>query len=57
MCLIKFYKYLESNMRWDYNNDYNIEEDFYSKKKEFAAAVISNCGAGSKRLEYIKGLF
>ncbi len=44
-------------MRWDYNNDYNIEEDFYSKKKEFAAAVISNCGAGSKRLEYIKGSF
>ena len=41
-------------MNWEYNADFNEDMDFHKNKTEFAAAVISNCGARSRRLEYIK---
>jgi alpha-1,3-fucosyltransferase len=34
----------------------NINYDFYGNKSGFAAAVISNCGGSSDRLNYIKKL-
>ena len=41
-------------MSWQLNPNFKEDTDFHADKKEFAAAVISNCGATSRRLEYIK---
>ncbi len=49
-----YYLFLDSRMNWEFNSNFNEDFDFHINKKEFAAAVISNCGAGSRRLEYIK---
>ncbi len=43
-------------MVWKENADFNADYDFHGSKKGFAAALISNCGDSSGRLEYIKEL-
>lgn len=43
-----------SYMQWKFNVNFNESSDFYAGKIKFAAAVISNCGASSRRLDYIK---
>ena len=43
-------------MSWQTNEYFNIESDFHQNKTEFAAALISNCGKNSRRLEYINQL-
>ena len=48
--LYEFY----ANFVWKLNQTFNENYDFYSLKSKFAAAVISNCEASSKRMEYIK---
>lgn len=45
-----------ADLIWSYNKEFNENYDFYKGKSEFAVAVISNCGAPSQRLEYIKQL-
>jgi hypothetical protein len=46
-----------SNMRWEKNDKFDANNlDYFDKKKNFAVAVISNCGGTSKRLEYISEL-
>ncbi len=43
-------------MHWALNESFSIDFNYHSTKIEFAAAVISNCGASSNRLNYIKQL-
>ena len=43
-------------MVWNENTDFDADYDFHGSKKGFAAALISNCGDSSGRLEYIKEL-
>ena len=43
-------------MSWETNDQFNVERDFHLNRTEFAAALISNCGRNSRRLEYIKEL-
>ena len=43
-----------SGMMWKKNPNFDVNYDFTQGKTDFAVAVISNCGAPSKRLEYIK---
>ena len=45
-----------TGMVWKENPNFNVSEDFHASKVGFAAALISNCGGSSKRLEYIKEL-
>jgi alpha-1,3-fucosyltransferase len=47
---LKNYVWIENNI------DFNVSNDFSNGKTGFAAAVISNCGGSSRRLEYIKEL-
>ena len=42
-----------SRMYWGLNETFNSEYDFSAEKTQFAAAVISNCGGNSRRIEYI----
>jgi hypothetical protein len=46
--------YQDTDFDWSINQAYDPNEDFSSGKSEFAVAVISNCGASSQRLEYIR---
>lgn len=48
-----FYESL-SPIQWRPNSGFNESFDFHESKSKFAAAVISNCGATSRRLDYIK---
>jgi glycoprotein 3-alpha-L-fucosyltransferase len=41
---------------WALNESFDENADFHGQKDKFAAAVISNCGASSRRLDYIKQL-
>lgn len=41
---------------WKENENFNIDFDYLKSKKHFASAIISNCEAQSKRLDYIKVL-
>jgi hypothetical protein len=48
-----------SSIKWrsnQGNNLFNESIDYFDKKINFAAAIISNCNEASKRLEYIKRL-
>ena len=46
-----------SQMEWKLNDQFNINNDFYSNKISFAAALISNCNRDkSNRLDYVKKL-
>jgi alpha-1,3-fucosyltransferase len=45
-----------SLIKWPVDSSFNETEDFLAKKVKFAAAVISNCGGSSKRLDYISEL-
>ena len=47
---------IQSGMQWSLNETWNEDFDFYSNKTKFAAAVISNCGHNSQRLELIDKL-
>ena len=38
---------------WRPNASFNVDYDFYADKIDFAAALISNCGAGTRRIEYV----
>lgn len=42
-----------SYMHWTPNATFNEKHDFYAAKKRFATAVIRNCGASSRRIDYI----
>lgn len=44
----------DSRMIWEPNATFKESHDFYAGKLKFATAVISNCGASSRRLDYIK---
>ena len=41
---------------WQKNNNFNEDKDYLADKNEFAAAVISNCGDNSRRLDLIRTL-
>ncbi len=43
-------------MSWSLNNSFRQDFDYHSTKIDFAAALISNCNASSRRLEYISEL-
>ena len=43
-------------MEWSLNESFNRDFDYHATKSEMAAAIISNCGAKSGRLDYIKKL-
>jgi alpha-1,3-fucosyltransferase len=45
-----------AEMDWALNDSFNQDFDFHSTKSDFAAAVISNCGGSSDRLNYIRRL-
>ena len=45
-----------ARMDWTANVLFNEEHDFHSQKTLFATAVISNCGAPSRRLDFIHEL-
>ena len=47
---------IESNFYWGKNENFNEDRDYLADKKEFAAAVISNCNDNSRRLDLIKVL-
>ena len=49
------YEY-QGNYYWKKNESFNDSHDFHSDKIDMVAALISNCGAGTKRLEYINEL-
>lgn len=49
-----FVKISKKGIKWEMNSEYNT--NFYDKKKKLAAAVISNCGAPSARMDYIRAL-
>ena len=53
-----FPSYYESKNKlvWKKNNSFDANFNYLKGKTEFAAAVISNCGATNKRLLYIKKL-
>jgi hypothetical protein len=46
-----------NGMVWKENTDFDADYDFHGSKKGFAAALISNCGDSSGRLEYIEVFF
>lgn len=46
----------DSGLYWSINETYDANADVYSRKTEFAATLISACGAPSSRTEYIKDL-
>jgi hypothetical protein len=50
-----FYEY-GANFVWKRNDSFNENYDFSLNKNRFASGVISNCGATSQRLEYIREL-
>lgn len=41
---------------WEYNRNFDETKDFLADKSGFAAAIVSNCGAGSKRIELLREL-
>jgi hypothetical protein len=41
---------IDSSMNWDLNDTFYVNYDFYGNKNGFAAAIISNCGGSSDRL-------
>ena len=41
-------------MFWKFNPNFKEDTDFHADRIYFAAAVISNCRARSRRLKYIK---
>jgi hypothetical protein len=43
-----------SHLLWEENKSYDPNANFYGAKDKMAVAVISHCGAGSRRLDYIK---
>jgi hypothetical protein len=43
----------QGSYMWKENVTFDINYDFYKDKVDFATALISNCGAGTRRLEYI----
>ena len=45
-----------ANMEWNPNKDFDENFDYHKGKSDFAVAVISNCRAHSKRLDYINQL-
>ena len=45
-----------AEMDWALNDSFKQDYDFHSTKSYFAAAVISNCGGSSDRLNYIRRL-
>jgi ferredoxin-like protein FixX len=47
------YEY-QSNFYWKENKTFNLNYDFTKGKTGSVAALISNCGAGTNRLAYIK---
>ena len=48
--------YGESKINWEKNVNFNEDKDFSAGKKDFAAAVISNCMLAGNRLKFIKKL-
>jgi hypothetical protein len=46
--------YHDTDFEWSANEHFNANEDLLNGKTEFAAAIVSNCDAPSRRLEYIK---
>ena len=46
----------DSKFRWQLNETFDPQHDYSAGKPGFAAAVVSNCGGPSRRLEYIKEL-
>jgi alpha-1,3-fucosyltransferase len=41
---------------WKKNDSFNENHDFHGEKLDKVVALISNCGAGTRRLEYINEL-
>lgn len=48
--------YGESGLIWEENEQYDLKKNFSANKSGFAAAIISNCNAQSKRLKLIEEL-
>jgi alpha-1,3-fucosyltransferase len=46
----------DSTLKWGFNKNFNVNENFLSKKTKFSFTVISSCDASSRRLEYIEEL-
>lgn len=51
-----FPHFYEEGLRWKRNPNFDKDFDFHGQKKEFAAALISNCHDKSSRLEYVRML-
>jgi hypothetical protein len=49
------YEY-QGNYYWKKNDSFDENQDFHGEKLGKAAALISNCGAGTRRLEYVSEL-
>lgn len=47
-----YYEY-QSGMEWKENKSIDLNFDYHKDKDSFAVALITNCGAPSRRLEYI----
>ena len=45
--------YSSNSLIWKKNSAFDVNKDYLSSKKNFAAAVISNCNVQSKRTKYI----